>query len=188
MAEHKAEIIIHPHRIRILQTLVNRPLTTQEISDAMLDIAKSSIYRHLKKMLDAGVIEVSKTRPVRGVLEKVYQLTAAAHLGPEDIATLTPQDHSRLFSTYVITLLQGFTEYVEGADALDFLADRVGYTELLFYATGEEFDVIQAALNQAIVPLLQNGPGEGRRRRKLATITHPVHEIDINGVDNEPQT
>jgi hypothetical protein len=54
------------------------------------------------------------------------------------------------------------------------LADYVGYNDVAFWATTAELDAMVAAINQAVMPLLQNGPGNGRRKHKLATITHPI--------------
>lgn len=174
MSRSKADLIVHPVRLRILQSLVNQKRTTQEIADALADVAKSSIYRHLRKLLEGEMIAVTETRPVRGVEEKVYTLTRSARLKGADLMGITVEEHIRYFSTYVVTLLQGFSTYIEGSAELDFIADRTGYSEVTFYASPAEFDGLQRALNQALLPLLQNAPGAGRQRRKLATITHPI--------------
>ena len=174
MSSEKADLIIHPVRLRIVQVLANRRLTTQEIADALPAVPKSSIYRHMQVLLAAGMVEVAATRPVKGIQERIYQLAQSPHLSAEDIAGLTQDDHLRYFTSYIATLLQGFAEYLEGSPGLDFAADRTGYTEVTFYATNDEFDEFQKTLNQVLLSLLQNDPGDGRLRRKLATITHPL--------------
>src|SRR5438132_1142815 len=110
MPPPKAELILHPQRIRILQALIGRNLTTQEIADRLADLPKSSIYRHLKTLLDGGLVTVTATRPVKGVEEKVYQLTRRIDLGPEDMADLTADDHLRYFAAFLGSLLHGFEE------------------------------------------------------------------------------
>lgn len=181
MSPSRIDLVIHPDRLRILQSLAGGPRTTQEIADALPAIPKSSIYRHLKKLLDGEIIAVAETRPVKGTIEKVYALTSAARLTPEDLAGLTPEDHIRYFATYAATLLQGFAGYIENTPEPDYIRDRVGYTEVSFYASSAEFDAMQMAINQALIPLLHNPPGEGRIQRKLATLTHPV----IEGANHE---
>ncbi len=182
----KLDLIIHPVRLRILQTLVTESLTTQEISDRLTDVPKSSIYRHLKVLLDNNVVKVAETRIVKGIQEKTYQLDQSTRMSPADMAGLDAEDHMGYFTTYVMTLLRDFGNYLEATEAtvgkIDMLADRVGYTEVAVYATKEEFDQIAMALNQAIIPLLRNGPGNGRSKHKLATITHPLR---IKGIDDD---
>ena len=174
----KIDLVLHPVRLRILQALTAESLTTQQISERLKDVPTSSIYRHLKLLLANELVIVSETRPVRGLEEKFYRSTQLAQLGANDLAGLTAVDHIRYFTTYTLTLLQGFSSYVEQAEiqegVLDFIADRVGYTEVAFWATPEELDEAIQAMNQALLPLLQNSAGNGRRQHKLATISHPI--------------
>jgi len=179
----KADLVIHPIRLQILQILTNGLLTTQEISDALPSIPKSSIYRHLKLLLTGGMVEVAETRSVRGIQEKVYRLLQSSHLGPEDVVGLTKEDHLSYFTTYTTMLLQGFADYLRSISEIDLLADRTGYTAAIIYASSAELDEFGSALNQAMSRLIQNGPGAGRHRHKIAIITHPV---DHKGDDHEP--
>src|SRR4051794_14401118 len=111
MPTPKVELVLHPQRIRILQVLTDGPLTTQEIADRLPDLAKSSIYRHLKTLLDGGLVQVAETRPVKGVEEKVYQVVGRLDLTPEDMASLTPDDHLRYFAAFLGSLLHNFEDY-----------------------------------------------------------------------------
>ncbi|MCB9421676.1 MAG: helix-turn-helix domain-containing protein [Ardenticatenaceae bacterium] len=175
MSLSKADLIMHPVRFRILQTIAADSLTTQEIDDRLPDVPKSSIYRHLRLLLDGEMIEVAETRLVNGIQEKVYRLVQRPYLSAEDVAGMSADDHLRTFTTYIMTLLQGFGDYLEQAGEMpDFLADRVGYTEVSFWANDAEMDQFQAALNQAILPFLQHNAGNGRRRRKVALVSHPI--------------
>lgn len=181
LGSQKADLILHPARLQILMALAGGDLTTQEIAAAVSSVPKPSIYRHLRLLLEAGLVEVVQTRPVKGVAEKVYRLAQAPHLGMEDLAGLTREEFLRYFASYTATLLQGFADYVAAAEASppDMLADRAGYTETVFYATPEELDQFGQALNAALVPLLQNEPAEGRHRHKLAVITHPLRSPEV---------
>lgn len=176
MSLTKVGLIMHPVRVRILQTAASDSLTTQEINERLPDVPQSSIYRHLKLLLDGEMIAVAETRLVNGIQEKVYRLAQRPYLSADDVSGMTTDDHLRTFTTYIMTLLQGFGEYLDTAGPTpDFLADRVGYTEVLFWATDAEMDAFQAVLNEAILPFLQNaGDGNGRRRRKIAIVSHPV--------------
>ncbi len=161
-----------------MRVLGNDQLTTQEIADRMPDVPKSSLYRHLKLLLDGSLVSLAETRLVNGIQEKVYQLEQLPLLGPEDMADLTADDHVRYFTTYVLTLLQDFAIYAFAAEeaqgAVDMMADTVGYREGRLYATPTELEAAITAINQAVRPLVQNGPGDGRRAYKLATVLHPL--------------
>ena len=173
----KIELIMHPVRMRILMTLVGEELTTQEISERMPDVPTSSIYRHLRLLLEGELLEIAETRLVNVIQEKVYRVAQPPLVGPEEIADTSPEQHFQYFATYVLTLLHGFADYLEDAaerGGVDMVADFAGYREVSFYANAEELERFAAALAQAVVPLLENRPGQGRRKYKVATVSHPV--------------
>lgn len=170
----KADLILHPVRLRVLLALAREQLTTQEIAAQLPDIPKSSIYRHLKLLLEERMVDVAETRLVNGIQEKVYRPIQSTFLGAEDMANLPAEDHIRYFTTFVMTLIQDFAVYVQQPDPVNMLADRTGYQEILFYATTEELDQMGQALRQTFSQLIQNGPGNGRSQHKFVTITHPI--------------
>lgn len=173
----KADLIIHPVRFRIMRVLDQETLTTYEIAQKLGDIPKSSIYRHLKLLLDGQMIEVAEIRDVNGIPEKVYRLTHPPSLGPGDMATWTAEDHLRYFTTYALTLLHDFAAYTIFAEeenrVIDMVSDRVGYREVHIFATKQELDIALGKMNDGIMPLLSNKSGDGRKLYKLATVLHP---------------
>lgn len=169
---NKAELIMHPIRIRILRTLLFGPQTTQEIAEQLPDVPKSSIYRHLKLLLDGELIGIAEARLVQGILEKVYELVQMPRLSGDEMAEATAEEHLRYFTTFMAILLQGFADYLE-ADP-DFKTDVVGYSEVEVWATPEQFTTFNQKINAAILPLLRQEKGEGRNRYKLASIVYPV--------------
>ena len=181
----KAELIIHPVRLRLLRELGSEALTTQEIADRLGDVPKSSVYRHLKLLLDGGMVEVADTRLVKGIQEKTYRIGQTAVLGPGDVALWTADDHVAYFTTYALTLLHDYAAYVSGAEekhgTIDMVADRAGYREVNLHATTQELDVAVGEMSAALMPLLKNEAGNGRRKYKLATVLHPVFEEQIDG-------
>ena len=89
----KADLILHPVRLRILQTLAGDELTTQEIADRLGDIPKSSIYRHVKLLLAEGMVAVAAARLVNGIQEKTYRLAQRPFVNAEEIAGATAEQH-----------------------------------------------------------------------------------------------
>lgn len=173
---NRVDLILHPVRFRILETMIGESLTTQAIAERLPDVPKSTIYRHVKLLLESDMIAVDEEHPVRGAVEKSYRLNQPLHLGDEDMAEMTPEEHVHYFRTYVMTLVQGFSTFVHSAadgNRIDMVAHRAGYTEMPLFATTAELDEAFAALNQAILRLAKNPPAEGRRKHKFVIITHP---------------
>ena len=109
----KADLLIHPVRLQILQALSEKPLTTQEIAEVLPTVSQPSLYRHLKMLLEGGMVTVSETRQVRGIQEKRYQLAQNPHLSAEDVSGITKEQHLHYFNAYVASLLKGFADYLE---------------------------------------------------------------------------
>lgn len=172
----KADLIIHPIRLRILQLLSREPLTTSKLDHLMPDVAKSSIYRHIRKLLDGGFIEIAESHPVKGTPENSYRLVKVPHITTEDAQHMSKEDHLHLFSSYVAGLVQGFKSYLDSRETLDLVSDRVGYSQILFYANTDEFDALFIPLRDQLTKISQQPPQPGRRLRKLVLINHPEVE------------
>lgn len=187
MSESKAELILHPIRLRIIQTLIGGvERTAQQIGELLPDVAQATLYRHINKLAAAGLLVVVAERQARGAIEKVYALSEqAANLSPEEIARLSADDHMRYFTTFVATLLQDFARYLQ-TDRIDLRADGVGYRQVALYLDDQEFLELAAAVNAAILPALANQPAPGRHRRLFSTIVMPsVNGTDENGIHPE---
>ncbi len=170
----KADLIIHPARLAILETLSSGPQTAQELSNVLPDISIPSLYRHLKLLLDAGMLTVSEIRPVRGMQEKVYKLATPPHMSQEELGGLSKKDQLHYFIMYLASHIQGFSNYLESRpEQFDMLADRVGYTEILFNASREDLDEFLKTLQPALQKLASQPPAESRSRRRLAIISYP---------------
>jgi len=174
MTEKRAELILHPVRYRILQALVDCELTTQQISEDLAGIPTSSIYRHLKILLAAGMVEIADTNQVKGIEERVYRLSGRPHIMQEELAEYSKEEIKRYFAAYLSFLLNGFSTYVDTEDALDMGRDHAGYTDAIIHATPEEFDELGKALNQLLAPYIQSKPGKGKQRQVISIISFPV--------------
>jgi DNA-binding transcriptional ArsR family regulator len=67
--------LAHPLRQRLLFSLGERPATISQLA-AALGAHKGNIAHHLKVLRNAGMVEVTETRQVRGGTEQYYQRTA----------------------------------------------------------------------------------------------------------------
>jgi len=171
--KNKAQTIMHPIRMRILLTLSNQTLTSRELIARMQDVPQATLYRHIKVLFEAELLQVTEKRQVRNVTEKVYTVAlGAASLSPADLNKATPEDHIRYFTVFMSSLLADFSRYVDKGD-VDMVRDGVGYTQAPLNLTDEEFGQLTQQLNSLIIPLLGNKLTDGRKRRVLTTVLIP---------------
>ncbi len=174
MVTSKADLILHPARLQILMALAERPMNTQELSEHLRGVPKSSIYRHMRALLDGGLVEIADTRPVKGVLEKSYRLGQAPHLRMADFAGYDHKDHLRTFATFLASQLQDFSDYLEFAPNPDFQADHVGYSQGIFSLTTEELEGVLQGIRQLFSAYPPGREGPSLKRHKITFITHPM--------------
>jgi hypothetical protein len=86
--EGKADLLIHPIRLRIIHEFIPpKRLTAQAIGAMLPDGPPASLCRHLNKRTIGGVLAAVERRQMRGTTEKVYALPAGgAHLSPSNVA------------------------------------------------------------------------------------------------------
>ncbi len=174
MKESKIDIMLHPIRMRTIQTLIGgRRLTVQQINELLPDVPQATMYRHLNKLLEAGIITVVEENQVRGTVEKVYSLAEhVEHLTKEDIDNATREDHFRYFFTFLTNLLGDFEKYLS-QDKFDLISDGVGYRLATVYLNDEEFVQLQRTIADALQKVAHNEPAPGRKPRNIATIVLP---------------
>jgi DNA-binding transcriptional ArsR family regulator len=172
-----ADLLLHPVRLRILQTLLDgRALTTAQLREHLSDVPAATLYRHVATLADAGVLEVVAEQRVRGAVERTYRLQVArATVDAEALARMTPEDHGRAFTAFVAGLLADFDRYL-ARDRVDPLADLVSYRQLALWLTDAETHELLAELRAVLAARTAAGPGEGRTRRLLSTVLLPLQD------------
>jgi hypothetical protein len=168
------DLLLHPVRLRVVQAFLGeRTLTTGDLRAELPDVPVASLYRHVGLLADAGVLEIVGERKVRGAAERSYRLVdGAAHIGAEQAATASPEEHRRGFATFVAALLGDFDRYV-GRGQVDLARDRVGYAQLGLWLTDDEFDEMLAEIRAALRARTGHQRGGGRRRRLVTTVFLP---------------
>lgn len=187
MTTTRADLILHPVRLRLLAALARRQLTARQLSELLPDVPQATLYHHLGILTRAGLLRIVAERQVRGTVEKRYAFAEDhALLGPADLAKASHEDHLRYFTMFVALLLGDFARYLEqgGPDKpIDLLADGAGYNATPFYLSDEELAQASAAVNKALLPFYGNQPAPHRRRHLLALITFPDADPDADPED-----
>ena len=185
--EDKADVIFHPVRIRIVQALFGgRRLTAQQLAAEPGGASIATMYRHLNRLVEAGILTVAEQRPIRGTVEKVYALADehAATFTPDELRRISPADQMRHFQTLVGTLLGDFGRYL-ARPGFDRATEGVIVRQEAFYVTDAEARRLRHVLTEALAPVLDTPPGPDRRRRMLTLILLPVEEAGERRADPE---
>ena len=173
MAEPPADLLLHPVRLRIVQTMIGRQMTATQLKKLLGDVAPATLYRHLRQLHDGGLLEVIDERQVRGGVERTYGVVSeAASLGADDLLDVDAEDHFRYFATFVGTLLADYASYLQ-RDQIDLAEDRVGYRQAPLWLSDEELDELVSELSAVVQRRADYQPGHDRRRRLISTILMP---------------
>jgi len=174
--QHILEVMLHPVRMQIMLALAgSQGMTSLQIAERLAGVPQATLYRHINRLLKAGILLVVDQRPVRGTLEKVYTLNSAAEtrLGNEAVSGLSKEDHLRFFTSFAVTLIDEFSRYLKQSDKVDYAADGVGYHQLVLQMSDEELVEFSRAINQALLPFIQAAESPERRKRIFSTILMP---------------
>ena len=172
-----ANVLLHPVRLRIVKAFLgDRALTTRQLAAELPDVPAASVYRHVGRLAEAGVLHVVAERRVRGITERTYMLRLyAAQIQPGEVAAMTSEEHGSAFLAYVAGLLGDFDRYLATEPAQP-ERDGAGYRVAAMWLTDAELADYQRDLVAISTPRLAHGPGDGRRRRMLYTIMLPTPE------------
>ncbi|WP_280772064.1 helix-turn-helix domain-containing protein [Salipaludibacillus daqingensis] len=169
----KADVILHPVRMRIIQSLIKRPLTSQELMEWLPDIPQATLYRQLKVLSENEMIYVSKERKIKGTFERTYAIDQQhATISPNDALEISKDEHLKYFITYTMGLLQGVENYLQ-QDTVDMEKDGFGYSQVDLYLDDEELKNFSMDYAAVFNKYGRNEPNEKRRRRTLATVIIP---------------
>jgi DNA-binding transcriptional ArsR family regulator len=174
-----ADLLLHPVRLRIVKAFLGeRALTVKQLAAELPDVPGASIYRHVARLTEAGVLQVVAERRVRATTERTYALRVyAAQLQPDEIAAMTLDDHADAFLAYVAGLLGDFDRYV-ATEPEHPGQDGAGYRVAAMWLTDIELADYLRELAAISQPRLANAPGPGRRRRMLYTVLLPAPETE----------
>jgi len=172
-----ADLLLHPVRLRIVEAFLgDRALTISALAAELADVPPASLYRHVARLVDAGVLAVVAERRVRGALERTYvlRLTAAA-IGLEEAAAMSADDHRQAFMAFVAGLLGDFDRYLADGHT-DPRRDGVSYRLSGLWLDDAEYAELLRDLTRVLQPRLANPPRPGRKRRILGSVLLPGSE------------
>lgn len=182
-----ADLLLHPVRLRIVQAFLgDRALTTSALIAELGDVPAASLYRHVARLVSAGVLAVVAERRVRGALERTYVLRlAAASIGADQFAAMSADEHRQAFMAYVAGLISDFDRYLARDDA-DPLRDGVRYNMAALWLDDGELLELARELAVVLQSRLANPPRAGRKRYILGTVFLPGGAAGAPSVKGTP--
>jgi len=175
--EKQIDLVLHPIRMRILMALSGRQMTARLIAAELGDVPPATLYRHINRLAEAGILHIVEERRVRGTVEKVYTVTEQdTTISPRELAKLSREGHLRIFSTFVTSLLDDFSRYLNKPGPIDYAADGIGYKKYPLELSDKESLAMMAEIHAILQRYEKNEPAAGRKRRIFSTVVMPdVH-------------
>lgn len=174
----KADVILHPVRMRVIQSLIKRSLTSQELMEWLPDIPQATLYRHLKVLLESEMVYIFDERRIKGTVERTYAVNhQQTTISAKDASQLSKEDHLKYFITFTMDLVRGVEEYLQH-DEYDMQKDGFGYRQADLYLDDQELKDFTDELATVIKKYNQNEPNHQRCRRTLSTVLIPGHDRD----------
>jgi DNA-binding PadR family transcriptional regulator len=159
--------------MKIIQTLINRQLTVQQIGERLPHIPQATLYRHLKLLSDSGLLVIVEEHPVRGTVERVFALAEqGADLTEEDLHNVSRDEHMQYFMHFMASILADFGKYMQ-RENIELKRDMVGYRQASFYASDDELQELIGTVREAVRQAMEREPAEDRTKRTLTTILLP---------------
>ncbi len=163
-----SKAVMNPVRQRIIQYLIsNGKGTSNEILQVLADVPPASLYRHIKKLLDTGLIQIIEERKVRGTIEKTYALVQ----NPFDHVP-TNQEIGAVFYQTLLSMQSTFLRYFENEEA-DPQKDMLLLQTSTLMLTDEEFGKLLTDIGALISACSTKKGGGDRKVRRLSFVSSP---------------
>jgi DNA-binding transcriptional ArsR family regulator len=169
----KADLITHPARARIMTTMMGRRLTTNQLSRLMPDVPLPSLYRHLRTLMEGGVIDAVDEVRINGAANKVYEVVpGGGRIDRREVENVSEADHLRYFATFLNGLEQIFRAHLEAADT-DGPETTIHCLMEPLYLSRAEYGQFCEGLQALLQPWRKNQPSEDRARVVFAHVILP---------------
>lgn len=173
MASKRADILLHPIRLRIVMSVAGEEVTTADIARRLPDVPQATLYRHVARLAEAGMLEISGERQARGAVERTYRVnTSVASVDADGAMEMSNDEHFKAFATFVGILIESYGRYLDTPGA-DPSVDGVSIRQARLWLSNDEFEDMITAVVDTLTPYVTLGEAPGRSPRTLSTILMP---------------
>lgn len=168
MPSAKADLLLHPIRLKIITAISTQQLTAKELLDIIPEVPLTTLYRHINALVEGGLLQVVGETQIRGTIERTYALASLPSLRTEDLQGMTKQEYQQAFLIYLSNLMGAAQRYLASkADNEPFnpLADGVELSLGTLHLSDEEFQSMNQRILDLLMPLTSQPPAPERKRR-----------------------
>ena len=168
------QIMMNPVNLRILQQIMMAgEMDAKQIAGKLPDVAVSSLYRHLAKLLESGIIKVVSETQMRGTIKKTYALNE----------NFTQEDPSKEQLWSIVQkglciiageMQQYFNEGKSEAEELDLEKDCIDLSNVVVDVTPEEFAEMRNEILEIMKKHMAEPKKENSKTRRLTFISSPA--------------
>jgi DNA-binding transcriptional ArsR family regulator len=169
------DLLLHPVRLRIVHAMSGgRVRTTSELCAQLPDVPKTTVYRHVGLLAEAGVLEVAGERRVHGAVERRYRLhRERAIIDRDTAASMSLDDHRRTFAAAMATLLAEFNAYLDQENANP-TADWVSYIQVPLWLSRDELAELIDEVTRSLMARRDNEATPERSPYLVSPILFPL--------------
>jgi hypothetical protein len=175
----RAEMLLHPVRIRIVSEFTGRERTVRDLADALPDIPQATLYRHVAALAAGGVLEQAGERAARGPSGRVYRVAPGAdRIRPEEMDAVPAAEQRRMFAVFAGSLIDSYAAYVGSGDAVP-SADGLAYNRAVVNLSRQERLDFATRFADLVAEILALPPARHRRRYHIASCFIPAPKAAV---------
>lgn len=157
--------------------IAGEQLTPQQIAAVLPDVPQATLYRHINRLAEGGVLAVVRETPVRGAVEKAYTLVEeSANLDAADLAHATGEDHLRYFTTFFAAVLGQLRSYFQQETA-DPRSDGLVCQGATLHLTDAEYRQLLSDIGALLSRAHDHPRTPERRRRFIGWVAVPGPQV-----------
>jgi DNA-binding transcriptional ArsR family regulator len=170
----RAEMLLHPVRLRVVSEFSGRERTVRDLAAALPDVPQATLYRHVATLADGGVLEQVSERAARGPSERVYRVAPGAdRVRPEEIDTVPAVELRQIFAVFAASLIDSFAAYVGSGGAVP-SADGLAFNRAVVNLSSQERQDFASRFGALVEEILAVPPAAHRRRYHIASCFIPA--------------
>lgn len=168
------DLLLHPIRLRLVSELAGRQMTPRQLALALPDIPQATLYRHLNRLLEGGLLEVVAEQVVNGATERTYGVVGEDAVEGEAEETHSAEAQVRRFSTFVGMLIEAFSRQAHAAG--DSAEEKLpgGYEATTVYLSDEEADQLWTQVSGLLAQAAQQQSSPDQKRYTVASVLIPT--------------
>lgn len=179
MIDKLMDCITNPVRCKLLLEIYSKgQATAKHLTDVYNDIPQATLYRHLKKMLSAGILKVIEETQIRGTLEKTYALAIDIN---DDFGKILEENsgtlYMQIFMQYILGFAKQFQQYCKSPN-INLKEDLTGFSLSPLYLSDEELTALIGNISDIIKTVKNNEPKEHRKLRTIGLIISPAEPTE----------